>query len=129
MTPCIEWTGARHRFGYGDLRIGGKLYRAHRLAWEREHGPIPAGMSVLHRCDNPPCYNVDHLFLGTQADNNRDMAAKGRHWLAGRTHCMHGHPFTPDNLVVSSLPRRDCRECSNRRGRECRARRRERLTS
>ncbi len=51
---------------------------AHRAAWEYTRGPVPAGLFVLHRCDNPPCCNPAHLFLGTQADNMADMQAKGR---------------------------------------------------
>lgn len=79
MTPCVEWTKRRDKDGYGRVGRNGKSYRAHRLAWEEEHGPIPDGMMVLHRCDNPPCVNVEHLFLGTALDNMRDMVAKGRH--------------------------------------------------
>jgi hypothetical protein len=82
MSDCIEWTGRRHRSGYGQGRIPGdrRLRQAHRLTWEQERGPIPDGMYVLHRCDNPPCVNVEHLFLGTQFDNMRDAKAKGRGW-------------------------------------------------
>jgi hypothetical protein len=75
LTPCIEWTGVRFARGYGRTSLG---EYAHRLAWEAEHGPIPAGMVVRHRCDNPPCVNVDHLQLGTQAENLADMVARGR---------------------------------------------------
>lgn len=78
MTPCIETTGSRSKHGYGQRIIGGKRYLAHRLAWASVHGDIPPGMCVLHHCDNPPCINVAHLFLGTKGDNNRDRARKGR---------------------------------------------------
>lgn len=54
-----------------------KMY-VHRLAWIEAHGPIPEGMHVLHKCDNPPCYNIEHLFLGTPADNAADKMRKGR---------------------------------------------------
>jgi hypothetical protein len=82
MSDCIEWTGPRHYSGYGQGRIPGdrRPRRAHRLVWEQVNGPIPDGLYVLHRCDNPPCVNVDHLFLGTQLDNMRDAKAKGRGW-------------------------------------------------
>ena len=91
MTPCIVWTGARTSAGYGMRRRGGRPVYLHRTVWEEVHGPIPAGMFVCHHCDNPPCYNVEHLFLGTAADNNRDMYAKGRggHGSADGTK----HPF------------------------------------
>ena len=79
MTPCIEWTGCLNAYGYGVRTIKRKVYLVHRLAWEDEHGPIPDGLCVLHHCDNRACRNVEHLFLGTRGDNNRDCAAKGRH--------------------------------------------------
>lgn len=70
--------GARQRTGYGLIRHNGRLQGTHRVAYEGANGPIPTGFNVLHKCDNPPCIEVDHLFLGTQMDNVRDMWAKGR---------------------------------------------------
>jgi len=78
MSDCIEWTGARTGAGYGSRHVGGRRVATHRLAWIEAYGPIPDGLCVLHRCDNRPCMNVDHLFLGTRLDNMRDMVAKGR---------------------------------------------------
>ncbi len=77
---CAIFTGHKNEDGYGRIYDGdaGKLVFVHRAVWEREHGPIPKGKKVLHRCDVPACINQDHLFLGTQADNIRDMDAKGR---------------------------------------------------
>jgi hypothetical protein len=78
VTGCIEWVGSRTGDGYGNMRIEGRIILAHRLAYELKHGPIPDGMCVLHGCDNPPCCNVDHLFLGTNKDNVDDKLSKGR---------------------------------------------------
>ncbi len=75
---CWEWTGTRNPQGYGVLRVGESARLAHRVVWTLERGPIPEGMNALHRCDNPGCVRLDHLFLGTLADNNADMKAKGR---------------------------------------------------
>lgn len=79
---CLEWQGYRHpSLGYGLIRLGGRDGRrtgVHRLAYELAHGPIPAGLFVCHSCDNPPCCEPSHLFLGTPADNTKDMRAKGR---------------------------------------------------
>ena len=75
---CWEWVGSRQQRGDGNLRAAGRDYLAHRVSWEIAHGPIPAGMLICHHCDNPPCVRPDHLFLGTQADNIRDMFNKGR---------------------------------------------------
>ena len=91
---CQLWTGGKIPDGYGMLRVNGISTLTHRLAWELAFGPIPADMNVLHKCDNPPCVNPDHLFLGTQADNMRDCKEKGRgkqylpgdHWIRGADH-------------------------------------------
>lgn len=71
---CIEYTGYRDAFGYGQ---SGRGY-AHRWAWEQAHGPIPDGLCVLHSCDNPSCINIEHLRLGTHTDNMRDLVERGR---------------------------------------------------
>lgn len=75
---CWIWTASRSADGYGRFRLNHKLIAANRMSWKIAHGEIPAGMLVLHRCDNPPCVNPEHLFLGTDKDNAQDSCAKGR---------------------------------------------------
>ena len=76
---CWIWVGNIHPdFGYGRLFFEGKNLLAHRVSYELHHGTIRGGMFVCHRCDNPPCVNPEHLFLGTQKDNMQDMSRKGR---------------------------------------------------
>lgn len=82
---CWEWQGHRQRSGYGGLTVGNKHRLAHRVAWEVTYGPIPDGLCVLHRCDNPPCCNPAHLWLGTKAQNNADRAVKGRSAIGDRS--------------------------------------------
>ncbi len=82
-TGCHNWTGSKTN-GYGRLIIGSRTdgsrrtISAHRLAFESFRGPIPAGMEVCHKCDNPSCINPNHLFVGTKQDNMDDRDAKGR---------------------------------------------------
>jgi hypothetical protein len=79
---CWNWTAsASHDFGYGEFMLDGTKRRAHRWTYEQKVGPIPAGMYVLHKCDNPKCVNPKHLFLGTHQDNCDDMRRKGRHFV------------------------------------------------
>lgn len=75
---CWNWKGAKHVKGYGAFRYNNRMGRAHRASYEMFCGPIPDGMLVLHKCDNPSCVNPDHLFLGTNSDNMADKVAKGR---------------------------------------------------
>lgn len=75
---CWEWTAATDHCGYGRFGIRGRNRLAHRVSFCIHVGPVPEGMCVLHRCDNPPCVNPDHLFLGTQKDNMRDRDSKRR---------------------------------------------------
>lgn len=82
---CLEWQGSGDR--YGVIAVNGKRVKTHRLAWEIKNGEIPEGMMVLHKCDNPPCCNIEHLFIGTQKDNMQDALKKERLKL----------PFCPDN--------------------------------
>lgn len=76
---CWQWTAGCARHGYGRFNVTrDKPLAAHRVAYEMFVGPIPTGLHVLHRCDNPPCVNPGHLFLGTHQDNMDDMVRKGR---------------------------------------------------
>lgn len=88
---CWLWTGPKVGRGYGKVNWRGKTARAHRVAWEITYGLIPDGMWVLHKCDNPACCRPNHLFLGTCADNVRDMCEKGRQAQGNRSG-NHTHP-------------------------------------
>lgn len=93
---CWLWTGARSPQGYGRFQSGGRVNGrssvASRFSWQLAFGPIPAGMFVLHRCDNPPCVRPDHLFLGTNSDNMADMVNKGRYVSRERLPRGEAHP-------------------------------------
>lgn len=123
---CWPWIGKCQTGGYGRFEGGSKLKRrsclAHRLAWTLKNGPIPKGLNILHSCDNPPCCNPAHLFVGTHRDNMADMTAKGRSthgdrngrarltaaevleiraaWAAGRNQCQIARSFGVTNSQV-----------------------------
>jgi hypothetical protein len=77
---CWGWAAGRDDDGYGQFRVTGRrrCMGSHRFSWELHFGAIPEDLQVLHRCDNPPCVNPAHLFLGTNQDNHNDKMAKGR---------------------------------------------------
>jgi len=75
---CWIWISCINQDGYGFFSFKGKATGAHRIAWILEYGNIPKGFSVLHKCDNPPCVRLEHLFLGTQLDNIADRHRKQR---------------------------------------------------
>lgn len=75
---CWPWTSSRTSNGYGRFRFSRGRHRAHRIAFLLSYGEAPEGVGVLHTCDNPPCCNPAHLFLGSQSENVRDMVNKGR---------------------------------------------------
>lgn len=113
---CWLWMGGAYPSGYGRMTSGGKNRRAHRGVWELVNGPIPEGLAVCHKCDTPLCVNPDHLFLGSQAANVRDMAAKGRHRESKKATCPAGHPLVPENLTKRD-DRRECLACKRARDR------------
>jgi len=112
VDDCWVWNRAIMGKGYGHLSRNGKWVRAHRLSYMLWHNCVlKPSQKVLHNCDNPPCVNPEHLFLGTQGDNNRDMASKGRHWNQ-KTHCKMGHEFTEENTYNHpNKQHRDCKIC------------------
>jgi hypothetical protein len=106
---CRVWTGSltKKAKGYGRIKVNHALVGAHRLSWELHNGPIPTGLRVLHKCDNSPCINPDHLFLGTQLDNVRDCIKKGRFTrnpLRGES-----HPGSKITMAQAGLIRADSR--------------------
>lgn len=102
---CWVWKGETGRYGRGRIHAEGRYVQASHLSYRINRGAIPSGLFVLHSCDNPNCINPDHLFLGTQTDNMRDMARKGRGYLQkhpektqGEKHPM--HKLTTDQVLM-----------------------------
>lgn len=93
---CIEWTGGIENTGYAHIRFHGNRLYVHRASWIAHHGEIPKGKLVLHKCDNRKCLNPEHLFLGTQKDNQADMTRKGR----GRYGTRNGRATLTDEQVM-----------------------------
>ena len=105
---CWEWQASRTPLGYGQMRFQGTRELAHRASWVVFKGPIPADESaygtlgVLHRCDNPPCVNPDHLFLGDQSSNTLDSISKNRWNPDARRGCKgeaHGRAVVTEDIV------------------------------
>lgn len=75
---CWLWTGKKHRQGYGEMWVKGKPMLTHRISWLIHHGFLPLTGMVLHHCDNPPCVNPEHLYLGDHRQNMDDMMTRDR---------------------------------------------------
>lgn len=115
---CLIWIAGQNNKGYGTFFYDGKKRLAHRVAWELTYGPIPEGRILCHVCDTPLCVNTDHLFLGTQADNMRDAAAKGRNAGQKKTHCPQGHSYAEHGQFREKTNDRICLICRRDRARE-----------
>ena len=120
---CWEWTKSVTGHGYGRMSYQNHVYRVHRLAahlWLGLDISDPS-VAVCHHCDNPPCFNPDHLYLGSQRTNVRDMHQRGRGYPGPQkwTHCANGHELTPETRVAGAGR---CKICANRYNKERRAR-------
>lgn len=112
--PCWVFTGSKDKDGYGQCHSAKcakdhGVTRAHQLSYVCFRGPIPEGMWVLHKCDNPSCTNPEHLFLGTAKDNNEDMHNKGR-WVSGSV------PKHDREYIVSQHGEKSCKELAEELG-------------
>ena len=120
VTGCWEWIGARDSRGYGNVRIGRRVQKAHRAVWEAMCGPIDPGYECDHLCRVPWCVNPEHLELVSHAENVRRGAAR---WVPGalqraKRRCPHGHAYTKANTYVQpSTGGRACWTCSRERKR------------
>lgn len=102
---CHEWTGKLTREGYGLLPLLASERYAHRFVFADTHGPIPAGLYVCHKCDNPACVRVDHLFLGTAKENTQDSISKGR--FGGLKSARAQRRYSPETVTAIRAARRD----------------------
>lgn len=114
---CWEWQGFKNpAWGYAMGSYRGRTNSLHRLVYEVLHGVrLAREQYVCHSCDVRHCLNPDHLWLGSNSENQKDSSRKGRHYESRRTICEHGHPFTPENTYLrpskSGGVARICKTC------------------
>lgn len=114
---CLPWQGQIATNGYGRFARNGTTVPAHRYAYEREHGRVPEGMELDHLCRNRACVNSAHL----EPVSHRENTMRGQTVTAAnarKTHCIHGHEFTPENTYIQSRGGRGCRACRDRDNRQ-----------
>ena len=110
LGDCHIFRGYKEK-GYGRVGLpGGKLIRVHRYVWEQVNGPVPDGLEVDHVCQVKACCNLAHLRAVTHKTNCRENSVGPPAVNAVKTHCIHGHEFTPENTYHDGR-RRACREC------------------
>lgn len=99
LDECHPWTGTLNEYGYGQIRVEGRMWLAHRWAYVQLVGALTKKEVVRHSCDNPACQNLRHMLKGSQADNVRDRQERGRgRWSHGDTH--HSAKLTAADIVT-----------------------------
>lgn len=125
---CWEYTGQKNYMGYGKIKWMGITTGVHRAAAAIKMGfPLKGReIQICHNCDNPACFNPDHLYDGTTSTNQLDSILRGTHFYSRKTHCPNGHPYDEDNTVIerrgreysASAESRKCRTCKLERQRK-----------
>ncbi len=114
---CWNWKATKHAKGYGHIRVGNMIAKAHRIAYELTNGKIPKGLTIDHLCQNTSCVNPKHL----EAVTNRENILRGNNLCARNarmTHCKNGHEFTEKNTRLETTGSRRCRTCLQARERQ-----------
>ena len=112
---CWEWQGMVSDRGYALMKIGGKEVKVHQVAYRLFIGEIPAGLELHHRCENKRCVNPEHLDLLSRLEHLEMHPNNVTLLNRAKTHCEHGHAFTPGNTILRRNGGRDCRECNRQR--------------